>query len=184
MQNTIVAVYDSFERARDAMSELLANGFARGAVQLNPHADSSGVQRASSIAEQSEQHAQPHGSAIGDFFRSLFGMEDRREHVDMYAEAIRRGSSVLTVLAAGDAQRDQAVAILRRFHPVDMDQRVEHWRRSGWSGYDAHAPALSAAEIAQERAAYPQATAGAQQVGQQGLRPDNEVPRAGSASEG
>lgn len=138
MQNTIVAVYDSFEHARDAMTALLDHGFDRGSVQLNPHADATGVQRASSVAEQPGTSAEGPASGIVRFFRSLLGTRERHAHEDMYVEAIRRGSSVLTVVAGSDRRRDEAIAILMRFHPVDMDRRVEHWRREGWSGYVGH----------------------------------------------
>lgn len=158
MQNTIIAVYDSFAHAQGAMSELLANGFQRGSVQLNPYADSTGVERASSVDEQMQRSVeQPTESGehrgVGAFFRKLFGGE--RADGDMYAEAIRRGGSVLTVNAESEQQRDFAISILIRFHPVDMDQRMSHWRSAGWSGYDENAPMLSQGEIDAERGTYP-----------------------------
>lgn len=128
MQDTIVAVFERFEQARDAMTALLDNGFERGAIQLNPHADATGVRRASSAGEQPGAP-----SGIAHFLRTLFGMQE--QHADMYAEAIRRGSSILTVLAGSEARRDEAMRILMRFHPLDLDERVERWRREGWSGH-------------------------------------------------
>lgn len=180
MQNTIVAVYDSFDHARDAMTALLDNGFEHGQVQLNPRADATGVRRASSVSEQTDEQGGTHESGISHFFRSLFGM--KHEHEDMYAEAIRRGSSVLTVLAGTDRRRDDALAILMRFHPIDLDQRVEHWRREGWAGYtDHHMPAGQAsagtgpstsAAAARNRQETPQ------------MHRNTEVPPAGNVHEG
>lgn len=139
MQNTIIAVYDRFTNAQAAMQALLDSGFTRGSVQLNPHAGSTGVERASSVA--------------GGFFRTIFGAAERDQR-DMYAEAIRRGSSMLTVEADSDQQRELAISILVRFDPVDMDRRVAHWRDTGWSGYDESTPMLSDSEIETERANY------------------------------
>jgi uncharacterized protein (TIGR02271 family) len=153
MQNTIIAVYDSFDQAQRAVDELLAAGFTPANVQLNPHADSTGVARASSVAEQTGHT----GSGIGHFFRSLFGMEDEEEHRahhDMYAEAIRRGSSMLTVNADRDDQRETAIEIMNRFGPVDMDKRISDWRREGWTEYDAAAPAYSTGDAEKERSRY------------------------------
>jgi len=167
MQNTIVAVYDSFEHARDAMDALFAQGFERGSVQLNPHADATGVRRASGVAEQGGEQE----SGIARFFHSLFGRGGRHEHADMYAEAVRRGSSVLTVNAGSDSRRDEAIAILMRFHPVDMDRRVEHWRREGWTGTVGRPDQVGAGTAAQPAAA-------------PAARPETPVPPAGSARQG
>lgn len=153
MQNTIIGVYDSYDQAQRALNDLIAAGFSRSDVQLNPHADGTGVARASSTNEQGTTSG---GSGIGHFFRSLFGMEDEEERTqrDLYAEAIRRGSCVLTVNAERDDQRDKAIDILNRYDPVDIDKRSEYWRREGWTGYEESAPMYSASEIQAERARY------------------------------
>jgi uncharacterized protein (TIGR02271 family) len=40
---------------------------------------------------------------------------------------------------------------MRRFTAVDIDERVAHWRRSGWTGYDPQAAPYTAADAARER---------------------------------
>lgn len=155
MQNTIIGVFDDFDQAQGAMNDLISAGFSRDRVQLNPHADSTGVQRASSVDEQTAGDSG--GSGIGHFFRSLFGMEDDEEyrtHHDMYSEATRRGSSMLTVEAADQKERDQAISILQRHNPVDLDRRSESWRSEGWTGYDPAAPRYSESQARDERARY------------------------------
>lgn len=173
MQNTIIGVYDDLSDAQAAMDELLAAGFSRTDVQLNPHADSTGVQRTSSTDATNDDS----GSGIGHFFRSLFGMDDddsyRSDH-DMYSEAVRRGSSVLTVTAEREEERDKVIAIMQRHNPVDLDHRSEHWRSEGWSGYDEAAPRYTEAQINDERSRYasatPPATTGATTEGGQTQR--------------
>jgi len=107
MENTVVGVYDSYAQAQNALNELLTSGFSRSDVQLSPDSESS-----TRVADTDTSSSG--GSGIGHFFRSLFGMDEHREHGDMYSEAVRRGSCVLTVNAASDEQRDRATEIMNR----------------------------------------------------------------------
>lgn len=150
MDNTVVGVYDSYAQAENAMNELLASGFSRSGVQLNAEADRTG------LTAESDTHDS--GSGIGNFFRSLFGMDEHRETHDIYSEAMRRGSCVLTVDADSDEQRDRALEIMNRYDPVDIDERSTYWRSQGWSGYDASAPKYTDSEIESERSSYVQRT--------------------------
>lgn len=147
MENTVVGVYDSYAQAQNAMNELLSSGFSRSDVQLSPDADNK-----TTTARDADQS----GGGIGGFFRSLFGMEEKREDHDIYSEAVRRGSCLLTVNADNDEQRDRAVDILNRYDPVDIDERATHWRSQGWTGYDASAPAFTDSEIEKDRNLYAQ----------------------------
>ena len=152
MEHTVVGVYDSYSQAENAMNELLSAGFSRDDVQLSP--DSSGMDTSAKTAIDGQQ--EDTGSGIGNFFRRLFGMEEHRQHHDIYAEAVRRGSCVLTVSASSDEQLDRATDILNRYDPVDIDERSAHWRSQGWTGYDENAPRLSDSEIERERSMYAQ----------------------------
>lgn len=147
MDNTVVGVYDSYAQAQSAMNELIASGFSRTDVQLNPDQETSASSRTTTDNTSDS-------SGIGGFFRSLFGMDDQVGERDTYAEAVRRGSCILTVNADNDEQRDRAIDIMNRYDPVDIDERATHWRNSGWTGYDASAPRLSDDEIVQDRSRY------------------------------
>lgn len=152
MENTVVGVYDSYAQAQNVMNELLACGFSRDEVQLSPEASD----RTSSSTDTSG--SQQSGSGIGHFFRSLFGMEDEedRQHQDIYAEATRRGSCVVTVDADTEEERERAIEVMNRFDPVDIDERASQWRSQGWTGYDAAAPMYTDSEIEKDRALYGQ----------------------------
>ncbi len=147
MDNTVVGVYDSYAQAQSAMNELIASGFSRTDVQLNPDQETSASNRTTTDNTSDS-------GGIGGFFRSLFGMDDDVGDRDTYAEAVRRGSCILTVTADSDEQRDRAVDIMNRYDPVDLDERSAHWRDSGWTGYDASAPRLTDDEIIQDRSRY------------------------------
>jgi uncharacterized protein (TIGR02271 family) len=129
MENTVVGVYDSYTQAQNVMHELLACGFSSDEVRLSPEADLESATQDTA----SERHA---GSGIGHFFRSLFGLEDPedRQHHDIYAEAMRRGSCVITVHADSDQERERAIEVMNRFDPVDIDERASQWRSEGWTG--------------------------------------------------
>lgn len=152
MANTVVGVYDSYAQAQNAMNELLACGFSRDEVQLSPESDRFTTTQAST-ATTHDQHG---GSGIMNFFRSLFGTDEDRTDRDVYSEAVRRGSCVLTVHADSDEQSDQAADIMNRFNPVDVDERASAWRSEGWSSYDESAPMLTDSEIQSERSRYGQ----------------------------
>jgi len=145
MENTIIAVYDSYAQAQNAMNELLSSGFSRSDVRLNPDSDRS---------TQTVSSDQASGSGIGHFFRALFGMEEHRAHGDIYSEAVRRGSVVLTVDAATEDQHERAVEVMNHYDPVDIDERSTVWRSQGWTGYDESAPMYTQDEIERERNLY------------------------------
>ncbi|WP_420474375.1 YsnF/AvaK domain-containing protein [Noviherbaspirillum sp. ST9] len=149
MENTVVGVYDSYAQAQNVMNELLACGFSRDEVQLSPEADRT------SLTQDRDSGT---GSGIGHFFRSLFGMEDEedRMHHDVYAEAMRRGSCVVTVDADSEEERERAIEVMNRFDPVDIDERSSQWRSQGWTGYDAAAPMYTDSEIEKDRTLYGQ----------------------------
>lgn len=156
MENTLVGVYDSYSRAQDACNELVAAGFDRSDLQLSPSEESATARQASlTSTTRVEPEDQSFGAGIRNFFRDLFGGEDEyREHADTYSEAVRRGHYLLTVHAASEAQSDKAMEVMNRFSPIDIEERAEQWRSRGWTKYDEAAPALSDAEIEEERRTY------------------------------
>jgi uncharacterized protein (TIGR02271 family) len=148
MENTVVSVYDSYAQAQSAMNELLTAGFSRSEVQLNPESERATSGQTATSSDQSG------GTGIGHFFRSLFGMDEEREHRNLYSEAVRRGSCVLTANARSEEQRERAVEIMNRYNPVNIDERATQWKSQGWTDYDETAPMYTDTEIAKERQQY------------------------------
>jgi hypothetical protein len=148
METFIIGVYDDPLHAQSAKNELLASGFSRRNVQLNPDP---ALAATKGTAIQSKQDNSISAS-IGNFFRSMFfSMGDKSTLSHVYAEAVRRGSSVLTVDTINDEQRVLAEEIMHRFNPIDIEERSSEWVRHGWRGYDPDAPMMSHDEIHQER---------------------------------
>ena len=177
MENTVVGVYDSYTQAQNVMNELIACGFSRDQVQLSPESDRPAGQ-GTTQGMAGTASAQPSGSGIGHFFRSLFGMEDEedRQHHDIYAEAVRRGSCVVTVDADTEAERERAVEVMNRFDPVDIDERASQWRSEGWTSYDAAAPAYTDSDIERDRARYAQNRTSAETDAQAATGEQTRIP--------
>lgn len=146
MSHTVVGVYDTYQQARDAFNDLLVCGFARSDVQLIP-----AQERTAGGSEPDEAAEKDLGPelGIGNFFRSLFGLDERDRHAAVYSEALRRGSYMVTVTACGDEQCGQAMEIMDRHAPVDIDERTSQWQQQGWAGYDAAAPIRADTEVEQ-----------------------------------
>jgi uncharacterized protein (TIGR02271 family) len=78
------------------------------------------------------------GAAAGGFIGILTDMDVPEEEAHYYAEGVRRGAVLVTVHAADDLA-ERAASVLATHHPIDLTQRVEEWRQSGWSGFDSDA---------------------------------------------
>lgn len=154
MANTVVGVFDDYSHAQQAHDQLLSSGFSQDEVQLSPAADSSDARRAVLRDTERTDDQSDQGWSLGSFFSSLFGSDTKDEHVDIYSEAVRRGSYLLSVDADSDERRDQAADILNQYDPVDVDERASQWRAQGWSDYDRSAAPYDDDEIARERNAY------------------------------
>ena len=133
MELVLIGVYDDLAHAQAAKNELIASGFTRREVQLNPDHELSAAGGASV----------PKGSGtvtgtIENFFQSLI-MGDKGTYSNVYADAVRRGQYVLTVDVDSDERRLGAEDIMRHHGPVDIDKRSVDWVRHGWIGHDPQA---------------------------------------------
>jgi hypothetical protein len=75
------------------------------------------------------------GGVAGGLLGALVEMGVPEENAHYYAEGVRRGST-LVILRAPDDRTNQAVEILNRYEPVDINDRILVWRSEGWSGFD------------------------------------------------
>ena len=87
------------------------------------------------------------GGVIGAF--SDIGMAE--EDASIYAEAVRRGATVVAARTQEETT-EKAADILDRHHAVDVAGRSRKWREAGWRGYDPKKGPLSSHEIKAERA--------------------------------
>jgi hypothetical protein len=90
------------------------------------------------------------GGAAGGLIGSLTdaGVDEEKAHV--YAEGVRRGSTLVSVRVDND-QADVARAIIDERTPVDVDARRSMYRDDGWDKFDEDSPEFTDDEIERER---------------------------------
>ena len=131
MKHTVIALFDRPEQARKAADALSKHGFGAASVHVGepsaaePHA-------ADPLPAAVAIEGGP-GTGLMHRLAVLFGVDDE-PHVGHYAEAVRRGATVVQVDAEGAAQAATARDALLALGAVNIDDRVEEWRRTGWQG--------------------------------------------------
>jgi len=124
--DTIIGVYNAYTDASRSREELIARGFPSSQVQL-----SSGDETAATGDTTTSLADTEHGSAIGNFFRSLFGSADNNDDAHVYSEALRRGKFLVTVTAQDENQSEEAVEILSKNGAIDINDQSETWELEG-----------------------------------------------------
>jgi uncharacterized protein (TIGR02271 family) len=150
MAQTIVGVFDSFERANDVIERLAEAGISRS--QVSVHA------REGDVPYEAEASAdEPHRgfvASIQNFFGGLFG-DDRQEEIGHYSEAVRRGGALLSVEVQDETEMAIVQARMEEGGAEDIDAKVAAWKSTGYTGFDAQAAPYTAEEIEAERQAIP-----------------------------
>lgn len=76
------------------------------------------------------------GAIVGGLVDVLRQAGESEDDANVYAEALRRGGTLLVARVA-DAKAALARAIVARFDPVDAAARGREYRAEGWRGFDA-----------------------------------------------
>ena len=110
---TVVAVYDSDEHAREAVRALVGAGVPPNAI--SQHAPSEMTNNAITTPAPARETG---------FWASLFGGEPDTDHdAHVYDRSLAGGSTVVSVQVPGQSVH-QVVEILERYSPVDIDERA------------------------------------------------------------
>jgi hypothetical protein len=91
------------------------------------------------------------GAVTGGITAALVNFGVPEEEAHYYAESLRRGAALVSVNVATDMDADRATQILNSRNPIDIDNRVDGWRETGWTGFDPLVAPLTVEEIARER---------------------------------
>ncbi|MDL2400968.1 hypothetical protein [Rhizobium mayense] len=113
--HALSAFFDEESDAEKASKELRKAGIPRDAITMTP-GNRPGI---------------PPIDHLG-FVDALTGLFFREEQRKTYAEALRRGGVLVTVQEVSNEQHDAALKILTERGSIDMDERVEEWRRENW----------------------------------------------------
>jgi stress response protein YsnF len=93
------------------------------------------------------------GAVAGGVIGALVDMGLPEEEAHHYAEGLRRGGT-LVAAQVEDSRVDEAIRIMERYHPVDVNDRSQYWRESGWNRFNDKDTHLSSEDIRRERARY------------------------------
>lgn len=93
------------------------------------------------------------GAVTGGLVGALTDMGLSEERGGYYAEGVRRGGTLLTANVP-DNMSSRVMDVLDRYDAVDVEERVSHWRESGWQGYDPSAEPYNIDQIEHERSRY------------------------------
>ena len=124
MEHALVAVYDDQDQAQQAFNALLEGGFSRDNIRLGS-AESLGM---IVPTDAKQDNGEPFSRKLANFF----GFRERDETTELYSEAVRRGSCVLSVDVTSDDEAERAQHIVAQYFPMDIDERAAQWRESGW----------------------------------------------------
>lgn len=78
------------------------------------------------------------GAATGGLLGALVGAGIPEEDANLFAEGVRRGGA-LVMARVEDARADIAIEVMERHNVVDIDERGQDLRSSGWTRYDDQA---------------------------------------------
>jgi hypothetical protein len=91
------------------------------------------------------------GAVGGAFVGALVDLGMSEHEAQQFSEAIRRGG-ILLAARVNDDTIDRATEIMEQHGAIDVAERVQDWRRAGWSRFDQAGEPYGDDALAQERA--------------------------------
>ncbi|MEJ1934980.1 YsnF/AvaK domain-containing protein [Nostoc sp. NIES-2111] len=128
---TVTAFFDRKADADRAIQALVDEGFDRSRIRMMPGNERDTAAGSATDTDGGNRAFPDRGhSGFWEGLADLF-LPDRDR--DVYAEGLNRGGVLLAVETTA-ADHDTAVDILDDEGTIDMDEREDAWRASGWSG--------------------------------------------------
>ena len=126
MKHTVVGLFDRHADAETAANALALSGIDRGSLHLT---DSKATEllAPSTVIEGGTGVT----GRLADLFANLFGLDDK-PHAGQYAEAVRRGGTVLRVEVDDEIRVPAVTQALKSAGAVDIDDRLGDWTQGGW----------------------------------------------------
>lgn len=149
-QHILVAAFDHVNEAEQVKRELLSKGVSQTNIRMAASNESPVLDGTTDTSMRSDTRTHDDESMtdkIGGFFRSIFSDSDTHNsrYADTYPEAVRRGSTVVTVTVNDDAQVGVVEEIMERNGAIDIDERSANWSNQGAIGSSATTMGTSAA---------------------------------------
>src|SRR4051812_18791836 len=134
-ERILTAMYDTRGAAEAARDQLVALGIPSASVTIR--GTDAGTTATTALTADEDK----------GFLASLADLFAPEEDRSTYAEGLRRGGYLLSARVP-DGLQDRAGDVLEQSGAVDIDQRTESWRQSGWTGYQAGTAGMSSTERA------------------------------------
>jgi len=131
MSHTVVAIFENFEQAREAASNLYSNGFNESNVDLSVQDPG---QTSGNAGNDQNARRNDNDSSVGSFFDNLFGSDN--DDSRKYSDVGRRGT-ILTVHARSSDEANKASKILDQYGAMDVNESYEKSRNRGGSSTDS-----------------------------------------------
>jgi len=120
MAYTVLGLFDNTSDVAEVKRELKALAIPDSQIHV--------TQQGSATTAAATAHED---KGFWESLKEMFTGDDGYRDVDYYAEGTRRGG-VLVSVDVSDERAEEAAEILRRHHAVNIDERAEQWRASGW----------------------------------------------------
>lgn len=124
MSHTVVAIFENFEQAREAASNLYSNGFNDSNVDLS--VQDPGQTSGSRGTTDQNARRDDNDNSVGSFFDNLFGNDN--DDSRKYSDVGSRGT-ILTVHARSADEANKASKILDQYGAMDVNESYEKGRR-------------------------------------------------------
>lgn len=129
MNYTVVGIFDNKTEARQAMEELVQDGFVREHIDLseaNYAGDTNATTSGTAATNQST------GDSISNFFSNLFS--DDEAQARSYTNVARDADAILTVQADSQERAREVAAIFDRNGAIDVDERSSQYNQQQFTG--------------------------------------------------
>lgn len=149
MATTLVGVFDDFTQAQSVVQELTRLGVRQGNIQIAKNNHPNDYVTYGGANSKDYSTGTSIGDKISDFFSGIFGSDVDENERGIYAESVRRGSTVV-VASIDDNLLDRATEVMNSHGAVDIDKRAAQYKASGYTKYDTKAPLYSPEQSRQE----------------------------------
>lgn len=153
MNKTIVGVFDDYTQAQAAVKALTNAGVKQGDVSIaRNEGTGKGYTKYGGANSKDYDKGESIGDSISGFFSNLFGTDDDvsvTPETDIYAESVRRGSTVVTAQVE-EKMVDRAADILNDNGAIDIDRRAAQYRQAGYKKFDKQAKPYTAEQTKTE----------------------------------
>ena len=150
MAATLVGIFDDYAAAQTAVGELRGAGVEQGAISVARNEPAGeGYTTYGGTGSTDYTSGTSVGDKISNFFDDVFGSDASDDERGIYAESVRRGSTVV-VVKADEQSAERAADVLNRAGAIDIDRRHAQYRTGGYTKFDAAAPIYSREETKAE----------------------------------